>query len=328
MHCNTQYFLKTRGLDLAKLLLMIALIGLVSACGKKHSDEKSSQSIVSVGGEEITVHQVNNELQRANIQPVQQEAASRQIVQGLIDRQILLQAAHKDKLDRKPQVMQAIENAKMQILAQAYLQERVALVPKPTSAEIDEYRAQHQDIFANRKIYVTDEAVFTLEQGSADKLQEIAKSEKTLKDLEGWFKAHQVKYAVKRISHAAETLPPQLLTQFSKMSVGQMVFIGANGPNAQSMAVSMAEIKEMPIAEKDAKPLIERILTEQKRKQTAEAEMKRLRETAEIKYIDKKYDPANAPKEDKPIAAKPANDAQAHANQQKENSVNKGLNGL
>jgi|Laugresbdmm110sn_2_1035109.scaffolds.fasta_scaffold00071_13 EpsD family peptidyl-prolyl cis-trans isomerase len=330
MHYSSDCLLKTPKPGLAKLVLMIALIGLFSGCGKKQSvDQKSSQSIVSVDGEEITVYQVNNELQRANVQPAQQAAASRQIVQGLVDRQILIQAAHKEKLDRKPQVMQAIENAKMQILAQAYLQERVASVAKPTSAEIDEYRAQHQDIFANRKIYVTDEAVFAMEAGSADKLQEIARSEKTLKDLEGWLKAHQLKYAVKRVAHAAETLPPQLLAQFGKMAVGQMVFIGANGPNAQAMAVSMAEIKEMPISEKDSKPLIERILTEQKRKQTAEAEMKRLRETAKIRYIDKKFDPANAPKVEKPVAVvKPAGDAQAQAKQKMESSVNKGLNGL
>jgi peptidyl-prolyl cis-trans isomerase C len=330
MHNSTHYLLEKSKPGMAKLVLMIALIGLVAGCGKKSSDDhKSSQSIVSVDGEEITVHQVNNELQRANVQAAQQEAASRQIVQGLVDRQILLQAARKEKLDRKPQVMQAIENAKMQIVEQAYLQERVSNVAKPTSAEIDEYRAQHQDIFANRKIYVTDEAVFTLQADSKNKLQEIAKSEKTLKDLEAWLKANQIKYALKRVAHAAETLPPQLLTQFSKMAVGQMVFIGANGPNAQAMAVSMAEIKEMPIAEKDSKPLIERILTEQKRKETAEAEMKRLREAAVIRYIDKKYDPANAPKVEKPEAAgKPKNDGQEQANQQQESAVNKGLKGL
>jgi len=330
MHSNPHYLLKASTPNLAKLVLVIALVGLVAGCGKKHGgEEKSSQSIVSVDGEEITVHQVNNELQRANIPPAQQEAVSRQIVQGLVDRQILLQAAHKEKLDSKPQVMQAIENAKMQILAQAYIQERVASVAKPTSAEIDEYRAQHQNIFTNRKVYVTDEAIFALEAGSAAKLQEIAKSEKTLKDLEGWLKSHQVKYAVKRVAHAAETLPPPLLTQFSKMAVGQMVFIAANGPNAQTMAVSMAEIKEMPILEKDSKPLIERILTEQKRKQTAEAEIKRLREAAKIRYINKKFDPANAPKVEKPVVAvKSGSDAQEQAKQKMESSVNKGLNGL
>ena len=54
-------------LNLAKLSLVIALIGLTVACGKKHEDDKSSQSLVSVNGDEITVHQLNNELQRANI---------------------------------------------------------------------------------------------------------------------------------------------------------------------------------------------------------------------------------------------------------------------
>jgi hypothetical protein len=111
------------------------------------------------------------------------------------------------------------------------------------------------------------------------------------------------------------------------MAVGQMVFIGANGPNAQAMAVSMAEIKEMPISEKDSKPLIERILIEQKRKQTAEAEIKRLRQSAKIRYIENKFDPANAPKVEKPeAAARPATDAQAE--QKMESIVNKGLNGL
>jgi hypothetical protein len=106
-----------------------------------------------------------------------------------------------------------------------------------------------------------------------------------------------------------------------------MVFIGANGPNAQAMAVSMAQIKEMPISEKDSKPLIERILTEQKRKQVAETEMKRLRESAKIRYIDKSFDPANAPKVENPVAAaEPVTDAQAK--QKMESSVNKGLNGL
>jgi hypothetical protein len=70
-------------------------------------------------------------------------------------------------------------------------------------------------------------------------------------------------------------------------------------------------------------------LTEQKRKQTAEAEMKRLREAAKIRYIDKKFDPANAPKVEKPVAAaKPVTDEKEQAKQKMESSVSKGVNGL
>ena len=61
MHSNPHDLLKTSTPNLTKLVLVIALVGLVAGCGKKHGgEEKSSQSIVSVDGEEITVHQVNN----------------------------------------------------------------------------------------------------------------------------------------------------------------------------------------------------------------------------------------------------------------------------
>ena len=246
-------------LRFVKFALIISLIGLMTACGKKHGDEKSSQSLVSVNGDEVTVHQVNSELQRLNIQPAQQEAAGRRIVQGLVDRQILVQAALKEKLDRKPIVMQAIENAKAQILAEVYLQSRFSSLVKPTSLEIADYRAQHPAIFANRKIYITDQAVFILGSANADQIKTIVKL-KSLKDLEQWLTAHSVKYQVTRISHAAETLPPQLLPKFGQMSIGQMVFINSNDPNGRTEAVSLAEIKDAPISEKDSTSLIEGIL--------------------------------------------------------------------
>ena len=315
-------------LRFVKFALIISLIGLMTACGKKHGDEKSSQSLVSVNGDEVTVHQVNSELQRLNIQPAQQEAAGRRIVQGLVDRQILVQAALKEKLDRKPIVMQAIENAKAQILAEVYLQSRFSSLVKPTSLEIADYRAQHPAIFANRKIYITDQAVFILGSANADQIKTIVKL-KSLKDLEQWLTAHSVKYQVTRISHAAETLPPQLLPKFGQMSIGQMVFINSNDPNGRTEAVSLAEIKDAPISEKDSTPIIEGMLTQQKRKLAIEAEMKRLHNEAKIEYINKKYDPANAPKQEiikEPIKSNEGSQGQSKGNT--ENSVTKGLSGL
>ena len=315
-------------LRFVKFALIISLIGLMTACGKKHGDEKSSQSLVSVNGDEVTVHQVNSELQRLNIQPAQQEAAGRRIVQGLVDRQILVQAALKEKLDRKPIVMQAIENAKAQILAEVYLQSRFSSLVKPTSLEIADYRAQHPAIFANRKIYITDQAVFILGSANADQIKTIVKL-KSLKDLEQWLTAHSVKYQVTRISHAAETLPPQLLPKFGQMSIGQMVFINSNDPNGRTEAVSLAEIKDAPISEKDSTSLIEGILIQQKRKLAIEAEMKRLHNDAKIEYLNKKYDPANAPKQEiikEPIKSNEGSQGQSKGNT--ENSVTKGLSGL
>ena len=273
-------------LNLAKLSLVIALIGLTVACGKKHEDDKSSQSLVSVNGDEITVHQLNNELQRANIQPAQQQVASRQIVQNLVDRQILVHAAVDEKLDRKPVVMQFIENAKAQILAQAYLENHLSSLAKPTSAEMANYRSEHQDIFANRKIYIADQMLFTLGAAYSDEIKTIVKL-KSQKELEQWLTSRGIKFATKRAEFVAETLQPQLLTKFSQMNVGQMVFINSNNPNGNTEAIIMVGIKDAPISEKDSMPIIGKILAQQKRNLAIEAEMKRLRSAAKVVYLNK-----------------------------------------
>ena len=290
MYNETNLLATTQLIRMGKLALIIVILGLIASCGKKNSEEKTSQSIVRVNGDEITIHQLNNELKRANVQPSQQDAAGKQIMQKLVDRQILVQEALKNKLDRNPRVMDIIENAKLQILAQAYLEDKVATIAKPTDAEIADYHAKHTEIFANRKIYVMYEVVFAVGADKVAELQSLSNSAKTMEDVNKWLEANQIKSASSQTTHAAETLPPELLSKLSKMAIGDLIFINANG---RTVAGRLVETKQVPIAEADAKPLIERILTGQKRKEAAEAEMKRLRTAAKIEYINKKFEPTD-----------------------------------
>ena len=338
MHYDTKLMAPLSSGRIAKLALMLAALGLLASCGdKKASEEKVGQSIVSVNGDEITIHQLNAELQRANVQPAQQEMAGKQITKALVDRQILVQEAIKEKLDRNPKVMQAIESAKTQILAQAYLEGKVASIASPTEAEVTEYRVQHPEIFANRKIYVMDELSFIAESSSRQDLEALSNSAKTLEDVTSWLAAHQIKYGRTQAAHAAESLPAELLNKLSKMVVGDLIFVNSNG---RTLAGRMVEIKNVPISEADAKPLIGRILAGQKRKQVAEAEMARLRGLAKIEYINKKFDSSSdaAPTTVQPSApvaspvAKPSESAAPAAGAKTENnqdkSLEKGLSGL
>jgi len=325
--------------QVTKVVLMLAILGFMTSCGKKNGEEKASQSIIRVNDDEITVHQLNDELQRAHIQPGQQEEAGKQIAQRLLDRQILVQEALKAKLDRNPRVMQAVENAKMQILAQAYLEDKVSSLAKPTEAEITDYRTKNPNIFANRKVYVMDELAFAVEANNAQELQTLSDSAKTLENVTQWLGAHQIKYARTQAAHAAESLPPELLNKLSKMVVGDLIFINSNG---RIVVGRINEIKDLPISESDSKPLIERILSGQKRKQMAEAELARLRGAAKIEYIDKKYaaiagtnasTPAAKPEEqEKQIPTteptNPADVAKSPGNGKVESHIEKGLSGL
>ena len=320
--------LSASALKFVKFALIVSLIGLITACGKKNGDEKFSQSLVRVNGDEITVHQLNSELQRLNVQPAQQEEAERRILQNLVDRQILVQAALKENLDRKPMVMQLIENDKAQILARVYLENRFSSLAKPSSAEIADYRSQHPSIFTNRKVYIADQAVFMLGAANADQIKTIVKL-KSLKELDQWLTAHSIKYQVTRMSHAAETLPPLLLAKFGQMAIGQLVFVNLNDPSGRMEALSLAEIKDASISEKESAPLIERILIVQKRKLAMDAEMKRLHNEAKVQYINKKYDPLNASKQEISTQSVKSNEgSQGQSKANSENNVTKGLSGL
>jgi EpsD family peptidyl-prolyl cis-trans isomerase len=250
---------------LIKYVLVFVLSVMVIACGKKHEDEKSTQSLVSVNGEEITVYQLNNELLRVKFQPTQKDLVSKQIIQGLIDRQILIEAAKEEKLDQKPAVMQLIENSKSQLLAQAYLESRLSSISKPNKTEIDNYRSEHGNIFANRKIYLTDQIVFKLGPEQINEMRSIVKLG-SQKELEEWLKARGIKSILKHAEISPETLQPQLLPQFSKMKIGQMVFINSRDPEGVTEAIVLTGLKDSPISEKDSAPIIEKILVQQKKK--------------------------------------------------------------
>jgi peptidyl-prolyl cis-trans isomerase C len=272
------------------VITLSTICSLLVGCGKKDSAEKTSQSIVSVNGDEITFLQLNNELQRAKVKPEQQTQAEKQIVAKLVDRQILVQASIKDKLDRNPQVLQAIENAKMQILAQSYLENKVSSAPKPTDSEINDYRNKHPEIFADRKVYVMEQLVFTENASLTNELEALSDTAKTIDEVTKWLTEHQIQYAQATETHAAESIPQELLSKISKMAIGEIIFFKTN---QRIMVSKMTDIVNKPISEADAKPIIERILLAEKRKKFAEAEINRLRNAAKITYINQKFAPSD-----------------------------------
>jgi EpsD family peptidyl-prolyl cis-trans isomerase len=315
-----------------KMALVLVAVGFLASCDKKSTEAggeaKVGQSIVRVNGDEITIHQLNIEMQRANVRPEQQDVAGQQITKSLVDRQILVQEAVKSKLDRNPNVMQAIESAKAQVLAQAYLESKAPAVA-PTEAEVVAYRTAHPEIFANRKVYVMDEAAFVVDAANAQDLQSLSQTAKTVEDVTAWLDAHQIKYTRSNATHAAETVPAELLAKLNKMVAGDLIFVNGNG---RTMVGRMVDIKNVPISDADAKPIIERILAGEGRKKAAEAELARLRGLAKIEYINKKFEPTSTQPEasanvEKAAAPQAQPDAGA-TNIPQDKSLEKGLSGL
>ncbi|PHV07401.1 peptidyl-prolyl cis-trans isomerase, EpsD family [Janthinobacterium sp. BJB412] len=305
----------TVGTEARKRLLAGALVlfaaGL-SGCGGSGSKEpKSGQALASVGGEEITMLQLNEEMQRAGVQAGQQEAASKQLLESLIDRQLLLNEAVRDKLDRDPKVVQAVERAKALILAQSYMQKRIGAPAKPVKAEVEDYFAKHPEFFNERKQFDMRQLVFA-SKDSNDALKAAIDAAKSLDDAAGWMEQHKVKFARAQLSRTSADLPPELSAKLLKMPKGQL-FIIKEGE--RSMLISIAEIKDSPVTLETAAPQIEQFLVNKKNKEAADAELARLRAAAKIEYLGGRTPPAkaDAKADAKAVAAPAATPAEAAA---------------
>lgn len=264
---------------LCGMLVLVAAVGL-SACGSK--EKKSGQALVRVNGEEITVLQINDELSRAGVQPGQQEAATKQLLESMIDRQLFLAEAMRNKIDRTPEVMKAIERAKVQIITQAYLQSITAKVSKPSKAEIDDYFQKHPEYFTQRKQFDIKQLVLA-SKDFGDKLKQVVDSAKSLENVATWLDGQSIKYARGQLSRTTADMPPDLGEKLRALHKGEM-FIIKQGEN--TLINIFVDIKDAPVTAEDAAPRIEQYLVNKKNKELAEAEVTHLRSLAKIEYLN------------------------------------------
>jgi peptidyl-prolyl cis-trans isomerase C len=265
------------------------LLVLLSACSNK-VEQKPGQALASVNGEEITVMQLNDELSRSNAPATQQEAARKQALEALIDRQLLIGEAAKEKVDRDPRVVQAIERARSVILAQAYMQKRIGTPAKPTAAEVEEYYSQNPQFFSQRKHFDMREIILPTREVT-DELKAVMDKTRSLDDVAAWLDAHKVKYQRAQLSRSGSELPPELSAKLLALSKGQL-FIVREGE--RSMLVTIADIRPAPVELDTARPQIEQYLVAKKGKEAAEQEVKRLRASAKIAYINQPAPVADA----------------------------------
>jgi EpsD family peptidyl-prolyl cis-trans isomerase len=290
--------------------LVLAAAGL-AACGNRPADSKPGQALASVNGAEITVLQLNEELQLAGIGPAQQAAASKQLLQALIDRQLLQGAAAREKLDRDPRVMQAIERARALIVAQAYMQKRIGDQARPAPAEVEQYFTKNPQFFAHRKQFVMNELVIATPD-LTPALKAAADGAKSLEEVAAWMEARKVRFGRTQVSRSTADLTPDMSARLLAMPKGQL-FIVKEGE--RSLLIAIAEVREAPVTLQTAAPQIEQFLVNRRNKEQVAAELARLRAGARIEYLNKAMAqdarplPALATAPAAPAPARPPTDA-------------------
>jgi len=259
--------------------LMSSMVAVLGACGGERGP--GSQVMARVNDAEITVSQLRVALKNRAPEAVTQ-ADLHQAVDGLIDEQILYDAALRQKLDRDPQVMQTLEALRRQVLARAYAERTLFPREEISAAHQVEYYKKNPALFQARRIYhMLAYSMPTSRNVALENELTAAHSPQRVAEI---LRAHQLPAEAQTLTRAAEQLPLDDLPRFQAAAVSDVLITAPTGDSRVLMYI--ASIEDSPINLEQAQPLIERYLVNVRNEQAVAAFLKQSRSVVKIAYYD------------------------------------------
>lgn len=264
--------------------LMIGTAVLLAGCGKKGGEIEKGQVVATVDGQDVTVHELNAELQGANIPPnigtEQKKQLEQMALAQVVNRRILADIARERGLDKTPMFLLQEKRAEEQILVQMLQRQMSSAVKAPASTEIADFIAQNPDLFAERKIFSIDQIQFEAPKDP----QVLRKYQplKTMDEVEAALKADGLQFKRAPATLDVATANPELVQQVLKMPKDEIFIIPAGrvmvanritdtkvqpltGPQAQQLATGMIQQKKFQdLIKRDLEPKVKKAESEVK----------------------------------------------------------------
>jgi EpsD family peptidyl-prolyl cis-trans isomerase len=259
------------------------LFVLLGGCGRDESETTGAQLAARVNSDAISAQDVEAALKRSSATALD-APVKRAIVDKLIEQRLAMQRALEKRLDSAPQVAQALEAARSEILARAYLEQVASAHSGPSPEEVTRYYAEHPALFAQRRIYTLEEIALGRQPALGAALKERWAMGQSFEEIASWLESGAVRYTLNRGSRAAEQVPLDILPTLHAMKDGEMRLIETAADSL--VVVRLLGSRLAPIDEATAAPLIREFLRKRRSSEAIAAEMKRLRQGARIQYAD------------------------------------------
>jgi len=264
------------------ILFLIGAILFIAACGKDAGNGDSTQVAAKVNKGEVTIHQLNYELTlAARSNPnLNADTSARSALEQLVNQELLLQKAEAAELDRNPNVLQAMERARRQVLVQAYLETIYSSMSPPVETEMQKFYDDNPLLFKQRRLYQIQQFSFG-EDADIAKVEKKLMASKDINTFVSWIKDEKINARGRSSSNPAERIPMSLLPTIAKVSDGKGVMVHL--PQG-SVAVWRLASKEAPLDYEQAKPYITQFLLKKARGERANQEISVLRQAAQIEF--------------------------------------------
>jgi EpsD family peptidyl-prolyl cis-trans isomerase len=247
----------------------------------------SGQVAATVNGHEITQLDLQTEMAGTNAtDPKVRKALEQRALETIITREIVADAARKQKLDKSPEFAIQQKRATDNLLAQMLEQKLVAAVPTPSDDEVQKYVTDHPEMFTQRKVYQLDTIRFT---SPAPAVLNGMAPLNTMADVDAYLTANHVPHDRGTANLDPLTSDPQLVDKFTKLPPGAVFIYGGNGT---SYANQLKEAHDAPITGPNALKAAQVLL---KRQRTQLAVSRELRQEVTMGASKVMYNPAYAP---------------------------------
>ena len=268
---------------------------LAAGCGHKGPQ---GQVVATVNGEDVTLQELNTELQGTSISPgIDKQVAQRALLQRVIERKLVDGLAKQKGIDTSPEYLAQRRRTEELLLGQLYAKQQMAAVPVPSPADITKFMADNPGIFANHQQLVLDQIRFA-QPANATALNGLEAAH-SLDAVAGFLTAHGIKFDRQPAGLDSAAIPAALLAQIDRLPAGEPFVI----PTAGMLTVNAITARR-PVANdpQQARAVAAAAWRQQKMQQAVTDQLTAARNSAKITY-QKGFEPPAA----KAGAPKPAN---------------------
>jgi len=256
----------------------------------------TGQVVAKVAGREITLRELQAELNGVNVtDPKQAKAVQQRALQLIVMRTLMADAARKDGLDKTPDFALQQQRATDGLLAQALEQKVAKAVPAPAPEEIERFISANVNIFAERKIFDVDQIRFARPTDPAvlRGLQPLNTPDQVV----AYLTAQHIPFGRADASLDVVGMDPRLVDAITKLPAGDL-FVIPSGDVVLVNAIKATRV--VPLTGNDATTYATNVLKRQHLQEAVQREIGQI-VTEGMKNVQ--FNPAYAPPKPPPGAA-------------------------
>jgi EpsD family peptidyl-prolyl cis-trans isomerase len=249
---------------------------LVSGCQRK----AEGQTVAVVNGKEITLPQLNFALDQTKApESADKNAVRSQVLQQLVDRQLLVEQARSEGIDKSPEYLNRQRQADDQLLISMLAARRLNTAQLPSDRDVDAFIASHPGMFANRETWSLDQVQFPA-SSDANVKAEIQKT-KTMDQLIAVLQAHKITFTRQKNRLDTAIIPPELYTGLAKLAPGEPFVVPVGNRSVASVVTGK---EPNPLTGDQAKPAAVAMMRKQQTAKSIADLLKSLRSSAKVEY--------------------------------------------